>query len=293
MNSVAALLIFLLLRFPAPTSTHHIVFEEIGEMAGALSYIHAIIPVNISGLDRAANTFRSQVDHLRRNYNLAQTEINKTLRDTPDSEHKQQLVQDIKYQRQIQEGYLQTAESEADNILTLLDNLRGTLPKVNEAPTLTMSDPNNFRIKQFIGSLLRGIFGTFMGLYNRRKMNNLRDQVDTVAARQNRLLQVTEVSLQRLDNLENRMTAAMTLLAEEIDTALAHRQLRSIHDQLHLQYQQIVRAVQAAHQRRLSVDLLNATRLQDLFQAAQIKAQINKCQLLLSHPSDLFQIEAS
>ncbi len=35
MNSVAALLIFLLLRFPAPTSTHHIVFEEIGEMAGA------------------------------------------------------------------------------------------------------------------------------------------------------------------------------------------------------------------------------------------------------------------
>ena len=144
MNSVAALLIFLLLRFPVPTSTHHIVFEEIGEMAGALSYIHAIIPVNISGLDRAANTFRSQVDHLRRNYNLAQTEIDKTLRDTPDSKNKQQLVQDVKYQRRIQEGYLQTAESEADNILVLLDNLKGTLPKVNKAPTLTMNDPYNF-----------------------------------------------------------------------------------------------------------------------------------------------------
>ena len=89
------------------------------------------------------------------------------------------------------------------------------------------------------------------------------------------------------------MTATMTLLNENISITLAHRQLRSIYDQLHLQYQQIIRAVQAAHQRRLSVDLLNATRLQDLFQAAQIKAQINKCQLLLSHPSDLFQIEAS
>jgi hypothetical protein len=74
---------------------------------------------------------------------------------------------------------------------------------------------------------------------------------------------------------------------------LAHRQLRAIRDQLHLQYQQIIRAVQAAHQRRLSVDLLNATSLQDLFHVAQLKAQINKCQLLLSHPSDLFQIEAS
>ena len=51
MNSVAALLIFLLLCFPSPTSAHHIVFEEIGEMAGALSYIHAVIPVNISGLN--------------------------------------------------------------------------------------------------------------------------------------------------------------------------------------------------------------------------------------------------
>ncbi len=141
--------------------------------------------------------------------------------------------------------------------------------------------------------LLRGIFGTFMGLYNHQKLRNLREQVETVAARQNRLLQITGVSLQRLDNLESVMTATMMLLAEDIDISLAHRQLRAIRDQLHLQYQQIIRAVQAAHQRRLSVDLLNATRLQDLFHAAQLKAQINKCQLLLSHPSDLFQIEAS
>ncbi len=135
MNSVAALLIFLLLRFPSPTSAHHIVFEEIGEMAGALSYIHAIIPVNISGLDRAANIFRSQVTDLRRNFQLAQTKIDKTMHDTPDSAHKQQLARDIKYQRYIQEEYLKTTESEADNLLTLLDNLKGTLPRVNEAPT--------------------------------------------------------------------------------------------------------------------------------------------------------------
>jgi hypothetical protein len=89
------------------------------------------------------------------------------------------------------------------------------------------------------------------------------------------------------------MTATMTLLTKDIDITAAHRQLRAIRDQLHVQYQQIIRAVQAAHQRHLSVDLLNATRLQDLFHAAQLKAQINKCQLLLSHPSDLFQIETS
>ena len=144
MNSVAALLIFLLLRFPSPTSTHHIVFEEIGEMAGALSYNHAVIPVNISGLDRAANTFRSQVATLRQNYQVAQTKIDKTITDSPDSGHKHQLVRDLKYQRQIQEEILQTSEAEADNLLALLDNLKGTLPRVNEAPTLAMSDPTSF-----------------------------------------------------------------------------------------------------------------------------------------------------
>jgi response regulator of citrate/malate metabolism len=128
MNSVAALLIFLLLCFPSPTSAHHIVFEEIGEMAGALSYIHAIIPVNISGLDRAAKTFRSQVAHLRQNYNLAQAKIDETMNDALDSAHKQQLARDIKYQRQLQDRFLQTSESEADDLLALLDNHRGTLP---------------------------------------------------------------------------------------------------------------------------------------------------------------------
>ncbi len=88
MNPGAALLIFLILCFPLSTSAHHIVFEEIGEMAGALSYIHAVIPVNISRLDQAANIFRSQVADLRRHYNTAQTKIDKTMSDAPDSVQK-------------------------------------------------------------------------------------------------------------------------------------------------------------------------------------------------------------
>jgi hypothetical protein len=149
--------------------------------------------------------------------------------DAPDSVQKQQLLQDIEYQRQLQETFLSASESEADNLLALLDSLKGSLPRVNEAPTLAMSDPTSFRIKRGIGAmLLRGIFGTFMGLYNRRKLSNLREQVETVAARQNRLLQITAVTLQQLYNLESMMTATMTLLAEDIDVSLAHCQLRFV-----------------------------------------------------------------
>jgi len=89
-----------------------------------------------------------------------------------------------------------------------------------------MSDPTSFQIKIGITCMLiRGIFGTFIGLYNRRKLSNLRKQVETVAARQNPLLQITAVTLQQLDNLKNLMAETMELLAKDIDVTLAHRQL--------------------------------------------------------------------
>ncbi len=55
------------LTFPT-ACTHHVVFEEIGEMAGALSYIHAVVPINISGLIKSVADFRSKIIVLKTNY---------------------------------------------------------------------------------------------------------------------------------------------------------------------------------------------------------------------------------
>jgi hypothetical protein len=41
----------------SPAHTHHVVYKEIGEMAGALSYIHIVVPINISGLLQAIMQF--------------------------------------------------------------------------------------------------------------------------------------------------------------------------------------------------------------------------------------------
>jgi len=48
--------------------SHHVVFEEIGEMAGALSYIHAIIPVNISALVKTACWVQQHIDTVEAAY---------------------------------------------------------------------------------------------------------------------------------------------------------------------------------------------------------------------------------
>jgi hypothetical protein len=51
--------------------------------------------------------------------------------------------------------------------------------------------------------------------------------------------------------------------------------------------------LQAAHHRRLSIDLLPSSTLKRLFDAAARKASAHHHQLLLRHPSDLLQIETS
>ena len=58
-------IILLLSPFASP---HHVVFEEIGEMAGALSYVHAVVPVNISGLTRSIYSFKEDVHNLETLY---------------------------------------------------------------------------------------------------------------------------------------------------------------------------------------------------------------------------------
>ncbi len=149
-NAIAALLIFFLLHFP--TSAHHIILEEIREMASSLSNIHVIILVNISVLDRAANIFHSQITDFRWRYDTVHASIDKTLSLTPDSEDKRSLLHSIDYQHRLQEDLLSTSEAEVNELLALLDRLRGSLPRVNKA--LAMSDPTSFRIKRGLAAIL-------------------------------------------------------------------------------------------------------------------------------------------
>jgi hypothetical protein len=61
--------------------------------------------------------------------------------------------------------------------------------------------------------------------------------------------------------------------------------------QLHFPLQKLVRGLQAAHLRWLSVDLLDSKQLRHIFDTAAKQANAHNYQLMLEHPSDLFQIE--
>jgi hypothetical protein len=74
---------------------------------------------------------------------------------------------------------------------------------------------------------------------------------------------------------------------------ISYSSLDYARDQLRANLQKLIRALQAAHHRRLSIDLLPSDTLKKLFDAAARKARSHHHQLLLRHPSDLLQIETS
>jgi hypothetical protein len=124
MPSFRKLLLLMSLLLLHPAFPHHVVFEEIGEMAGALSYVHAIVPVNISGLAHAVNNFKEDVRNLLALYNKNRQPTG--------------LGNDHFFHQRILDLFT-LASADADAMLTSIHGLRDTLPLRHIYLTTTMN----------------------------------------------------------------------------------------------------------------------------------------------------------
>jgi hypothetical protein len=258
---------------------HHVVFEEIGEMAGALSYIHAVVPVNISGLSQAVDNFKTDVRSLEALYKKTRQPTN--------------LGADMFFNQRILDLFA-LAAADADAMTANIRSLRETLPAANTDGTHLPHEDNEYRIKRRSPfTIIGGVIGTLMGWFTQRRLNNLRVRLDEVEDQQHRLLYVQAVQIQRIEEIENSLKSLYEMLKTSHSTWISYSSLDYSRDQLRANIQKLIRALQAAHHRRLSIDLLPSSTLKKLFDAAARKAHSHHHQLLLRHPSDLLQIETS
>jgi hypothetical protein len=116
-----------------PAQTHHVVFEEIGEMAGALSYIHVVIPINISGLLHSINNFRAKVVILKSNYVDHKKFANRLdyFGGWSATNHTKHAL--IHFRQQLS-GLMDLMITDADNLQSGIISLRNSLPQVVEPP---------------------------------------------------------------------------------------------------------------------------------------------------------------
>jgi len=184
-----------------PVKTHHVVFEEIREMASALSYIHVVIPINISGLLHAIDDFRAKVVVLKSNYVDHKKFANRLdyFGGWSTNNHTKHAL--FHFRQQLS-GLMDLMITDADSLQSGIVSLRNSLPQVEETPprptqTHDLRDKRNAAL-----TILSGVFGTLMGWFTHRRLNNLRDQIREVRDQQHRFLRIQQVTLARLDDLE-------------------------------------------------------------------------------------------
>jgi hypothetical protein len=177
---------------------------------------------------------------------------------------------------------------DADILRNAITSLKTSLPGVDK----TARDKRSAGL--IIGStVLSGVFSTLMGWFTHRHLNNLCDQISEVRNEQHRLLQIQQVTLAQLDTLEKVVLEVIIEMERQDNTWVNYFALDHARIQLHFHLQKLVRSLQAAHLCRLSVDLLDGKHLRHIFDSAAQQAKTHNYQLMLQHPSDLFQIETS
>jgi hypothetical protein len=271
-------------------NSHHVVFEEIGQMAGALSYIHVVVPVNISGLLNSVADFRSKIIALKTMY--ADTAIlSRRLEEYGGMNVNGPGKHLLLHFRCQLTGLMDLLIKDADVICTTVLSLKSSLPQVH--------NKNDNREKRssaglIVGStILSGVFGTLMGWFTHIRLTNLQEQINEVKNEQHRLLQIQRVSMARLDALEKVLREVIIEMEKSENTWVNYFALDHARVQLHFYLQKLVRGLQAAHLRRLSVDLLDDKQLQHIFDTAARQANAHNYMVMIEHPSDLFQIETS
>jgi hypothetical protein len=104
-----------------------------------------------------------------------------------------------------------------------------------------------------------------MGWFTQRRLNNLRERLNEVEDQQHWLLYVQAVQVQCIEEVETALKSLYELLKTSHTAWISYSSLDYARDQLRANIQKLTRALQAAHYRRLSINLLPSSTLKKAF----------------------------
>jgi hypothetical protein len=314
---------------------HHIIFENVGSMAGAISYMHAKLTVNISAVEEQYLSYKNNLENFLNN-------LEEPPKDQLGTHYYEENLFKLKHQHyqsltRVINMYLIHSQDIYADIFNLRSMMPTELPKssniIDDNPPklkgrhnrdihqltnftvnqladrlqehlqdqaqqkITSGAPNLIRPSRFLGAAALGLgaYGTYLGLFNKKQIHNIRQELQETRANQNRLVEVVQKHDRQLEELRNNLhqLTSQLLLHKVHDPGLLSAQLLRIEMQLKSKMNVIVHAFQQAQNHRLSVDLLTQNQLRSLYAKLQEHAKEYGCTLLTENPSDLFQLEVS
>jgi Baculovirus F protein len=313
------------------TLAHHIIFENIGQLASAVTYIHAKVAVNFTSVEDQALLYTGMLHTINaelHNLPLGHPMRNYTMISAAEEEQFKAIqrifIDDVTRSQQIMMFHIIRAGWLSNEMAALRLAMPVPTPGdsyfVNDKPATSTPD-STFKDKTtawvqrtiqdrlyIIGdkyflrtrnprftSLLMGSIGTLFGLYNTHRMNQLSSDLYQVQQAHNQLVEVVDEHSKRLDKLNTTLQTLIGYIwgSKRFSPALLGLHCQTIEQEIYRQAQKVTHAVQAAQNHRLSVDLLSADQLKKLYKKLAGMAKKLNNRLLIDKPSDLFQLEVS
>ena len=290
-----------------------IVFKDIGELAGAVTYGHVVVPMSLRTTVQNVISLRRELDR------RLEDELSR-FNDQPRDQYRDaNLLSHVRLTAtQLEEVDLlfervatlqQYFPSDFAN-LELPDRFAGTfnltaatqgfMPK--EAPARTNRHGRFLPLMPFLPQFISGafstatsLFSTINGLYSRNEIKKLRQDIKDLHIEQRRVHQVAVRNTNAIVLLENKLHSLENAVAEALlhNPANAVAQVDMIIKGLHRALDLIVQTVQQAKQNSLATEFLSPGLLEDTFANVKEMALANKCELAIEQASDLQHVEVS
>ena len=297
------------LTTPSLSDPYQVVFEEVGSVATSVSYLHIAIDLKLPLLRQAIKDYHALATSAFTSINLNRPDVNRYFLSKlpPEANIRPNSSLLLMWEPIFKDFQTDFASlraqfgTRASTFLKRFDHLTSILPHTATTDPYThVADDVRFRrslrVKRYIPLVIaKGVVGTLLGLYNRHKLNILRKDLNTVIADQKRLLVTQYSHSSALANLNASYSYMPTMFREMNLMAPTKLLVRLLEIELTIEGElaKITSAVQAAQLRRLSISLLSGEKLNQALSLAKSRAAAQRLELLVEHPSDLFQIEAS
>jgi hypothetical protein len=303
---------------------NYVLFENIGEMASSVSYLHVKVTLNLSDIDVQLQKFVGLLDLFNRTL-VPTMGLNKTETDLK-FKYETQLRWIHERHTNISRNIIALHIWEVNDLKNRLTTIRHILPlpsdgeefyvpprryrgprtsPTNETngqtlpPTYQSSryDKPSFgnRTKRGSGNTFLGIVGTFFGIYNTVQIQHLWTELSETKAGLSKLIELQYAQLETLKDIDITFQVLFQTMSLHTmqDPGLLDARLNRLHGQLLERIQIAEEVIQQAQHRRLSVQLLSQPQISKLFARLHHTAAKHGCELMIEHQSDLFQLETS
>ena len=273
MKTIKHLNTFLLLMLViTPCYQNFIVFENIGQMATAITYINTQISMNVTDVERMINEYSNFLD----NHYVQFQKIRK------DNNQPQELRELALKGEEILYSYKLDFNTLRDD----LGLVKWLLP-VEAA-----------RSQRAIGlaiGLGLGVLGTFMGVYSTAQMAALKYRTTAIEEENIKIVKALIDLSADQKKVQESVSKINTLIQgwQTLNPALLGVRIGRLEKVLKGVVTKIRNTFQMAQAHRLSIDFYNADELNHLYHKISSTANKNKLILITEKPLDLFQLEVS